>query len=155
MPDAPLHILYFAWLRDRAGRAEEHLILPKGIATAGDLLAHLRARDPQGAATFAQPADTRGRDPMAGDAIARSGAADADELTDGEVRKVDRDAGRLTLRHGPLRNLDMPGMTMVFDVADAAVLERLRPGEKVRFQAGKVDGRFVVVRIEPSTSPTP
>ena len=106
-------------------------------------------------ATFAQPADTRGRDPVAGDAIARSGAADADELTDGEVRKVDRDAGRLTLRHGPLRNLDMPGMTMVFDVADAAVLDRLRPGERVRFQAGKVDGRFVVVRIEPASTSTP
>lgn len=105
-------------------------------------------------ASLAQPSDVRGRDPVAGDAIARSGAADADELADGEVRKVDRDAGRLTLRHGPLRNLDMPGMTMVFDVADAAVLDRLRPGERVRFQAGKVDGRFVVVRIESSLSPS-
>ena len=75
-----------------------------------------------------------------------------DGYTEGEVRRIDREAGRLTLRHGPLRNLDMPGMTMVFDVAEAAVLDRLRPGERVRFQAGKVDGRFVVTRIEPASS---
>lgn len=106
-------------------------------------------------ATIAQPSGTRAPGPVGGDVIVLPGAADADELTDGEVRRIDRDAGRLTLRHGPLRNLDMPGMTMVFDVADAAVLDRLRPGERVRFQAAKVDGRFVVVRIESAPSPAP
>ena len=104
----------------------------------------------------AQTHATHDRDPGAGGVGATASPdADADDLADGEVRKIDRDAGRLTLRHGPLRNLDMPGMTMVFDVADAAVLDRLRPGEKVRFQAGKVDGRFVVVRIEPASTSTP
>lgn len=102
----------------------------------------------------AQTHATHERDPGAG-GVGATASPDADDLADGEVRKIDRDAGRLTLRHGPLRNLDMPGMTMVFDVADAAVLDRLRPGERVRFQAGKVDGRFVVVRIEPASTSAP
>ncbi len=55
MADAPLRILYFAWLRERAGRAEEALPLPDGVATTAELVAHLRARDPAGAATFAHP----------------------------------------------------------------------------------------------------
>ncbi|HUD34137.1 MAG TPA: copper-binding protein [Variovorax sp.] len=104
------------------------------------------------ATATAQTHATHDRDPGTGGATA---SPDADDLADGEVRKIDRETGRLTLRHGPLRNLDMPGMTMVFDVVDAAVLDRLRPGEKVRFQAGKVDGRFVVVRIEPASTSTP
>lgn len=76
------------------------------------------------------------------------GTAAADELSDGEVRKIDTDNKKLTLRHGPLKNLDMPGMTMVFQVTDPAMLEKLQVGEKVRFQAEKIDGKFTVTRIE-------
>ena len=69
-------------------------------------------------------------------------------LTEGEVRKVDRDAKKVTLRHGPIVNLDMPGMTMVFQVADPTMLDRLRTGDKVRFAADKKDGAYVVTKIE-------
>ena len=70
------------------------------------------------------------------------------ELSDGEIRKVDRQQQKLTIRHGPLRNLDMPGMTMVFGVKDPAMLEGLAPGSKVRFQAESINGKLVVTRIE-------
>ncbi|KQP22717.1 copper-binding protein [Pseudorhodoferax sp. Leaf267] len=74
----------------------------------------------------------------------------ATELAEGEIRKVDKDNARLTIQHGPLKNLDMPGMTMVFGVRDEAVLDQVKAGEKVRFQAEKIDGRFVVTHIEPA-----
>lgn len=77
-----------------------------------------------------------------------SALASAD-LSEGEVRKVDRDNGRLTIKHGPLKNLDMPGMTMVFAVRDAAVLDAVKPGERIRFQAEQVDGTFMATQIEP------
>ena len=71
-----------------------------------------------------------------------------EEISDGEIRKIDAENNKLTIKHGPLKNLDMPGMTMVFQVKDAAVLEKLQVGEKVRFQAEKIDGKFTVTRIE-------
>ena len=78
-------------------------------------------------------------------------AAASAELTEGEVRKVDTENRKLTLRHGPLVNLDMPGMTMVFQVKDEAMLQGLQPGDKVRFAAEKIDGRFTVIRLEPGS----
>ncbi len=71
----------------------------------------------------------------------------AASLTDGEIKKVDRDAGRVTIKHGPLENLGMPGMTMVFGVTDVSVLQSLKAGDKVKFAAGKVDGRIVVTEL--------
>ena len=56
---APLHVLYFAWLRERAGRAEERLDLPADVRTVAELVAFLRARDAAGAATFAEPSVVR------------------------------------------------------------------------------------------------
>ena len=70
------------------------------------------------------------------------------DLADGEVRKVDTENKKLTIKHGPLKNLDMPGMTMVFQVKEDAMLEKVQPGDKVRFQADKVDGKFTVMKIE-------
>lgn len=69
-------------------------------------------------------------------------------VSTGEVRKVDRQNGTLTLRHGPLRNLGMPGMTMVFRVADRAWLGALKEGDQVRFVADDVGGQLTVVRLE-------
>jgi Cu/Ag efflux protein CusF len=71
-------------------------------------------------------------------------------LVDGEVRKVDKEAKKITLRHGPLPNLDMPAMTMVFQVKDPAMLDQVKPGEKVKFQAEKIGGAFTIIQIEPS-----
>jgi len=77
-----------------------------------------------------------------------SATAAATSMTDGEVRKVDPGAGKVTLRHGPIANLDMPGMTMVFKVADPKMLENLKEGDKVRFSADRVNGAITVTRIE-------
>ena len=71
-------------------------------------------------------------------------------LSDGEVRKVDKDAKKITIRHGPLANLDMPAMTMVFQVKDPAMLDQVKTGDKVKFQAEKVGGAFTVTQIEPA-----
>jgi Cu(I)/Ag(I) efflux system periplasmic protein CusF len=69
-------------------------------------------------------------------------------LSDGEVRKVDRDAKKITIKHGPIQNLDMPAMTMVFQVADPSMLEKVKVGDKVKFEAEKVGGAYRVTRME-------
>jgi Cu/Ag efflux protein CusF len=71
-------------------------------------------------------------------------------LSDGEVRKVDKDAKKITIKHGPLANLDMPPMTMVFQVKDPAMLEQVKAGDKVKFQAEKLGGAYTLTRIEPA-----
>lgn len=74
-----------------------------------------------------------------------SGAALAQSaLSDGEVRKVDKEAKKITIKHGPLANLDMPPMTMVFQVKDPAMLDQVKAGDKVKFEAQKVNGAFTV-----------
>jgi len=70
-------------------------------------------------------------------------------LSDGEVRRVDKDAKKLTIRHGPIQNLDMPPMTMVFQVQDPAVLDSVKPGDKIRFSADRIGGAYTVTKIEP------
>ena len=80
---------------------------------------------------------------------ASNGAADhAAMLTEGLVKKVDKAQGKLTLKHGPLANLEMPGMTMVFRVQDATWLDRVKPGDSIRFLADRVNGVFTVTRLE-------
>lgn len=69
-------------------------------------------------------------------------------LTEGEVRKVDKEASKLTLRHGPIVNLDMPAMTMVFRVSDPAFLDKVKQGDKVLFTVEKVGGQFTVTQIQ-------
>jgi len=71
-------------------------------------------------------------------------------MADGEIRKVDKDAKKITIKHGPLEKLDMPPMTMVFQVKDLALLDQVKPGDKVKFDADKVRGAYVVTRIEPA-----
>ena len=77
-------------------------------------------------------------------------AAAAHAKADAEVRKVDKDAGKITLKHGEIRNLDMPPMTMVFQVKDKAVLDTVKQGDKVKFTAEKVNGAYTVTSIEPA-----
>lgn len=69
-------------------------------------------------------------------------------MAEGEVRKVDKDGKKITIKHGPLQKLDMPAMTMVFQVSDPAMLERVKAGDKVRFDAEKVGGAFMLTKIE-------
>jgi hypothetical protein len=73
----------------------------------------------------------------------------AEHLAEGEVRRVDKAAGKITLKHGDIRNLDMPPMTMVFGVTDKSMLDRVKAGDKVRFSADKdAQGQYVVTGIE-------
>lgn len=74
--------------------------------------------------------------------------AATDTLTEGEVRKVDTAQGKLTLRHGEIRNLDMPPMTMVFRVKDASLMQSLKAGDKVRFRAEKLTEGLTVTQLE-------
>jgi Cu/Ag efflux protein CusF len=80
---------------------------------------------------------------------AASTSAETAAWTEGEVRRVDKDAKKITIKHGPLPHLEMPAMTMVFQVRDAALLDQVKPGDKVRFQAEKEGGAYVVTRIQP------
>jgi len=75
-------------------------------------------------------------------------AAMSTMLSEGVVRKVDKRQGKLTLRHGPLENLDMPAMTMVFRVTEAAWLDQFKPGDNVRFRADRVNGMLTVTSID-------
>lgn len=71
-------------------------------------------------------------------------------MSDGEIRKVDKGAGKITIKHGPIPNLDMPNMTMVFRAKDPAMLDQVKPGDKVRFSADKINGVITVTKIEPA-----
>jgi len=90
----------------------------------------------------AQPAPASAADHAAHHATAAAPA------TDGEVRKIDKEQGKVTLKHGPIANLDMPGMTMVFKIADPTMLDRIKEGDKVRFAADRVNGAITVTAIE-------
>jgi Cu/Ag efflux protein CusF len=68
--------------------------------------------------------------------------------TEGQVTKIDQAQSKVTLKHGPIKNLDMDGMTMVFTVSDPAMLKSVKVGDKVRFEADRVNGRLTVTKIE-------
>ncbi|MCU0942379.1 MAG: copper-binding protein [Hydrogenophaga sp.] len=74
--------------------------------------------------------------------------AAAADMTDGEVRKVDKEGGKLTLKHAEIKSLDMPGMTMVFVVKDKAMLDKLKVGDKVKFKAINDAGKFTVTEMQ-------
>jgi Cu/Ag efflux protein CusF len=69
-------------------------------------------------------------------------------ITDGEVRRVDKSTGKISLRHEEIKNLEMPPMTMVFGVKDPDMLDRVKAGDRVRFTADKVGGVYIVTSIE-------
>lgn len=71
------------------------------------------------------------------------------QSTDAEVMKIDRPQQKLTLKHGEIRNLDMPPMTMVFRVQDPAMLDAVKVGDKVKFDADKVGGQYTVTKLAP------
>ena len=77
-------------------------------------------------------------------------AKTVDDTTEAEVRKVDMDTKKITLKHGYIKNLDMPAMTMVFQVKDPSVLDKVKVGDKVRFKAEKSSGAIVVTDLQPA-----
>ncbi len=70
------------------------------------------------------------------------------KLSDAEVKKIDKSQGKITLKHGPIDNLGMPGMTMVFKVQDASMLDQVKAGDNVRFMADKMNGALVVTKLQ-------
>lgn len=79
-----------------------------------------------------------------------SSAAAAADLVDGEVRRIDAANKKITLKHGEIKSISMPPMTMVFQVRDPSVLDKLKVGDKVRFAAEKGAGGFVVTQLQPA-----
>ena len=77
-----------------------------------------------------------------------TGQPDTGDMTDGEVRKVDKEGGKLTLKHANIKSLDMPAMTMVFTVKDKAMLDKLKAGDKIKFKAINDAGKFTVTEVQ-------
>lgn len=77
-----------------------------------------------------------------------SSQASASPMADGEVRKVDKDAGKITIKHGQIPNLGMANMTMVFRAKDPAMLDQVKAGDKIRFAADQINGAFTVTKLE-------
>lgn len=75
-------------------------------------------------------------------------SAPAADMTDGEIRKIDKESKKLTIRHGEIKNLQMPGMTMVFQVRNPAMLDQVKVGDKVRFKVERVSGSLVVMELQ-------
>ena len=80
----------------------------------------------------------------------------AKDMADAEIRKFDKDAKKITLKHGPIKNLDMPGMTMVFQVQDPLLLDKLSKmavGDKIKFSVADQKGAYVVTAAEKAGTP--
>ena len=99
--------------------------------------------------TLAAPAfaQQKADDHSAHHPAATATAPAADDMADAEVRKVDKDAAKITLKHGEIKSLEMPPMTMVFNVKDKAMLDQLKAGDKVRFKAVNEAGKYTVTEI--------
>jgi Cu(I)/Ag(I) efflux system protein CusF len=83
------------------------------------------------------------------DANPLAAVAQSDEYVNGQVTKIDESAGKITIRHGPLKKFGMDeGMTMVFRAGDPAMLKAVKPGDRVRFVPDRVNGQFTVTKIE-------
>ena len=82
--------------------------------------------------------------PDAGKAASTTAAS----MTDGEVRKIDKDAGKITIKHGDIKHLEMPGMTMVFRVKDPAWLDQVKAGDTIHFMAEQINGAMTVVHLQ-------
>jgi Cu/Ag efflux protein CusF len=79
-----------------------------------------------------------------------AGAALAQALNaEGEVRRIDAANGKVTLKHGPISNLQLPAMTLVFKVADPSMLSQIKAGDNVRFAAEKINGQYTITAIQP------
>lgn len=103
-----------------------------------------------GAFSLAAQAQSHSPSHSGGHSAAAPSQAAATELTEAEVRKVDKENKKITLKHGPIKNLDMPAMTMVFNVNDSSMLEKVQAGDKVRFAASGDGGKFTLTQLQPA-----
>ncbi len=79
----------------------------------------------------------------------KAGMAGAAMMTDGEVKKVDAAAGKVTIKHGEIKHLDMPGMTMVFTAKDKALLNNIKPGDMIKFMVVNEGGKMLLTDVQP------
>ena len=93
-------------------------------------------------------AQMQGHDHSQHNAAPAASQDDANALADGEVKKVDKDTGKLTVQHGPLVSLNMPGMTMSFKVQDPSMLDQVKAGDKIRLRVERINGAFTVTKLE-------
>ena len=100
------------------------------------------------AVAMTTPALAQQRDDHAVRVAQATATSAATDMADGEVRKVDKENGRVTLRHGEIRSLQMPPMTMVFNVPDKAMLDGLKAGDKVRFTAVDDAGKLTLKELK-------
>ena len=77
-------------------------------------------------------------------------AENTGSMATGEIRKIDKEAGKVTIRHGYIKSIDMPPMTMVFTLKNPALLENLKQGDKVNFDVIQEDGKLVVTDLQPA-----
>jgi Cu(I)/Ag(I) efflux system protein CusF len=97
---------------------------------------------------FAQPAAAQTTAPAA--AMPMGGMTHSADMAEGEIRKVSKDTGKLTIKHGPIKSMDMPPMTMVFTAKDPAMLDKLAVGDKIRFAVADEAGKMLVTDIQPA-----
>ncbi|CAH0353343.1 MAG: copper-binding protein [Pseudomonadota bacterium] len=88
------------------------------------------------------------KEPMASASVASPMAAA--DMTDGVIRKIDKSLKKITIKHGEIKNLEMPGMTMVFQVKDESLLDKAKVGDAIKFHAEKQGGSIVVTDIQPA-----
>lgn len=79
-------------------------------------------------------------------ALGMSQAAFAQSVS-GQVTKIDEAQSKITVKHGPIKNLDMEAMTMVFRVGDPAMLKKVKPGDRIRFDADRVNGQLTITKM--------
>lgn len=79
----------------------------------------------------------------------KMGMAATPGMTDGEIRKIDKETGKITIKHGEIKHMDMPPMSMVFNVKDKAMLDKVQVGEKIQFIVVQDAGKMVVTDIKP------
>jgi Cu/Ag efflux protein CusF len=97
------------------------------------------------------PATAQTAAPAAAKSVAPMGAMTAPgDMTEGEIRKISKDTGKLTIKHGPIKSMDMPPMTMVFTAKDPAMLDKVSVGDKIRFVVADEGGKMQVTEIQPS-----
>jgi len=80
----------------------------------------------------------------------KAASVPSNDMADGEIRKVDKENKKITIKHGVIKSLDMPGMTMVFQVKDPALLDKVKAGDKVRFSAEQAGSALVVTTLQPA-----
>ena len=124
---------------------KQSMNLIKTLSTA----ATLTAATALSSAAFAEAAKAHDHHKAAAGATSTTNAMPTVDagMTNAEVRKVDKDAKKITLKHEEIKSLEMPGMTMVFQVKDAALLDKTKAGDKVRFKVIKDGNAYVVTEL--------